>query len=387
MSYTSTPVIAEAGPEAPPAAIVTKRVHTGSSGLLSPEQKAERRAVQQALQDAAVTQDKPTREALAAHRAAHDKSPVTKEVAKADNSGAPGEVTGGQSEPPAAEPKTDKARLERLNRQAARERQREKELKDVREQANALGLKARELDELVSLSKTDRVALLEKLGLDLETIATDVVKQGKHPKAVSKPADPVQQVADELKALKSQNEQEKQEKQKQADRAQYVAQVGSFASQVNDAISAKPDDFELIIQRCASPARDAATYANLATEDAVQLANDYYREYGQVLPPAEVARSLEAYYLREAEAQLTAFSASKKLQDKFGLTKREADAVAKKVVPVAKKEMPTMGGRKMQPQATSAGKDGKRLSDKERLAQVVAWGRQEYAKAQLAKAK
>jgi len=266
------------------------------------------------------------------------------------DTGAAPEVTGGHET--AAKRDPDPAKVDRLNRIAARDRERAQEIKQLKEQLSAAGAKQKELDEIVTLSKTDRVALLEKLGLDLDTIGRDVLKQGRKPKPIgeessttgdSKKSPEVTKLAEELEQFKREQAQREQ-------LSQARAQVHAFTSGINEVISKDIDSYELTVLRCKDPARNPQLYANAATEDAVELAEAAFKETGKVLPFEIVAKSLEAYYEREAEAEWQRLSASKKLQQKFGLTKREADEAAKEiVVPPATKKAPsqTLGNSRL----------------------------------------
>lgn len=384
---TITPIEVHEGAPVPARSTVTKRVYHGG-GIPTDAERMAKRTVQQDLAKSAVTLDKDSRAAVAAHQESLDKSqggqakvsPPEEPVASKEKEVTADPATKKVQETTKKEPSEDQ--VARANRIEARNREREARLKQLEEQNSKLQLSAKELEEIRNLSKTDQIALLEKLGLDLESIGKAQIAKGRSPKPADKQADPLEKVQQELEEIKK-----REAEQQETSRFQQGLQ--SFINVVNDAIRGKEADYELMVLHANERPTDPR-WRNKTTEDAVQVQAAAAQE-GRDLTPKEIADALEAYYVSEEEAKFSLISSSKKLQEKFGLTKKQADKVEAEVAkPEAKKKgyaaAPNLTSAQMKSPASNVAPKAKRLPDRERLAAAIAWGKAEYAKEQLRKA-
>ena len=375
VTITPTNITVGAGTVAVPEAVTVKQRRYHGGGILSDEERATKRATQQSLQDQAVTLSKDDRAIVAAHRLTQDKPKEEKPVATPQKEADKPAVKAG-----------DTTVLERANRIEARNRQREQKLAQLEQDNQKLQLASRELEELKNLSKSDQVTLMEKLGMDLETLGKAQVKAKRSPKAVVQ-EDPVAEVRKELDQIK-------QERSDQQQHQAFQAGLNQFAGDLQQAMTGQEVNYELVLENAKQPSQ-RPEFRNKALEDVAQLV-EAARINGTPVSHKEALDQLEAYYTAEAEEQFNRLSASKKLQEKFGLSAKQADkaAAAATEEPTKKVQQRKVGyggaslaGDKMKspPSQTSAEKP-KRLSDKDRLAAAIAWGKKEYAKQALARA-
>ena len=375
VTITPTNITVGAGTVAVPEAVTVKQRRYHGGGILSDEERATKRATQQSLQDQAVTLSKDDRAIVAAHRLTQDKPKEEKPVATPQKEADKPEAKAG-----------DTTVLERANRIEARNRQREQKLAQLEQDNQKLQLASRELEELKNLSKSDQVTLMEKLGMDLETLGKAQVKAKRSPKAVAQ-EDPVAEVRKELDQIK-------QERTDQQQHQAFQAGLNQFAGDLQQAMTGQEASYELVLENAKQPSQ-RPEFRNKALEDVAQLV-EAARINGTPVSHKEALDQLEAYYTAEAEEQFNRLSASKKLQEKFGLSAKQADkaAAAATEEPTKKVQQRKVGyggaslaGDKMKsPPSQTPAEKPKRLSDKERLAAAIAWGKKEYAKQALARA-
>jgi hypothetical protein len=212
--------------------------------------------------------------------------------------------------------KTDWAALaakekERRAQKAAARINAEKQAREVEE----LKQKATQLDEIMKLSKEKRLSALEKLGMTLDDVNSEYIREldEKPNKAPAWAEQILRQQAEEKaerdawKAEKARIEAENKAKQAEAEQAKIKNEYASRASQ---AIKAKPDDYDVLSRHPEGSEvvfhYIAAHYAQTATFD----------EAGNVIVPGEELDVHEACRRVEAglREKLKPFASSKTLR-------------------------------------------------------------------------
>lgn len=269
--------------------------------------------------------------------------------------------------------------VDRANRAAAREREKDKQLKQAQAQIAELSKHeagAKQLAELLDEGGKEPIKAIAKLlkvpeGDVVQFIADTLINGGKRPGVT-----PEAQALAELQAKEKAREEREAERQTQAQSEQQAAQItqaqATFLACVNPIIAADPDAFELTVMHSQHAPEDER-FANLASEDAWDLSEAYYNSTGRIIEAAELARRLEAYYESVAEERYRTLASSKKLKARFGIGEQRKAAEQSK--PAAAKEAPTLGGRKLAPEATSSKAPPKFKNDKERMEYAMAVGR------------
>jgi uncharacterized protein YgiM (DUF1202 family) len=190
----------------------------------------------------------------------------------------------------------DKEKERRIQKAQARVQQQkiERELTEAK-------AKAAQLDEIMKLSKEKRLAALEKLGMTLDDVNSEYIRE--HEENPNKPPPHVaaleKQLADmkeKLDAVLQKDEQAKAEREEQASKAQREAIQKTYESKASEVIKANQDEYEILAK---NPQGSevvfhyiAAHYANTAKFD----------DDGNVLVPGEELEISEA--CRQVEAKL-----------------------------------------------------------------------------------
>lgn len=287
-----------------------------------------------------------------------------------------GEKTG-EGQETKQEPSADDLRLARLSKVERRIKEREAQ---VEAQLKAMAEKEARLQEaeewlqLPKKAKEDPVGALNKLGIEFEELAQAIINGGKPP-AEKVQSDKLDELSQKINAFEEQQAELRRLAQMEAERTAAVEYVKAG----HEFVQTNAEEFELIRSK-----------GNQAWDDVWQLAEETYRQTGEVPDIKDVVKIVESYYEEEA---LTAFKSAKKLAKKLGLpdpTTAGLTPEAKKAVEEAARDVanpkvtvkpiaPTLGG-KMSQAVPGPIKPGEKLSDKEKLARIIAWGNAELSK-------
>lgn len=146
--------------------------------------------------------------------------------------------------------------------------------------------KAARLDEIMQLSGTKRLAALEKLGMTLDDVNTEYIRDLEENPNKPSPAalaaeKRIAQLEEKLNAVLQKDEQAKAEREKEQAHAQRAKIQGEYENKASEAIKAKPDDYELLSKHPKGSEvvfhLIAAHYAETATFD----------EAGELIAPGE----------------------------------------------------------------------------------------------------
>lgn len=271
------------------------------------------------------------------------------------------------------------------NASTARERAKDKQLKEAQTAMRELeqhGVKAKELQELVNTGKTEPLkAVARLLGIPdkdvVEFLAQTVLNGGKPARTPEQ--EKLSEMEQKMAEFEAQQQEAVQTAERQAEHQKKVAAMSDYLSRVGAAMQAgteeDPTKHELSAIKAQQPSSDSR-FKNAASEDAWNIAESYFQAYGKPPDPKVVAEQLEAYYESEAEAEYEMLSKSSKLSKKLGLGIKKKD---EPVSPVKKGAAPTLGGRKLASEPAASTGEKKRYpntpaGDRERLKDAVAWG-------------
>jgi hypothetical protein len=253
---------------------------------------------------------------------------------------------------PADEPAKEEpeAKAKRANAQLRRQRESEKQLQEARAKIAELEAKTqttKESEELFTLAKRDPVAFLQKAGFkSLEEFAQTVL-------ADQNTREERLRVENLEKSIKDRDEREKAERAQQATNARLAQSNNAIAAHfqdINVAIAAKAEDLEFSALKMKGEKvpltvdTGAVFMVEPAIADAYSIQEHAIKELGRVLTVDEVCDALERYY----EGEYSGLKGSKKLAKLLGEAGEEAPKKS-----AAKKESPTLGGRKMAGASTS----------------------------------
>lgn len=171
---------------------------------------------------------------------------------------------------------------ERRAQKAAARVNAEKQAREV----ESLRQKAQKLDEIMQLSGTKRLAALEKLGMTLDDVNTEYIRDLEENPNKPSPAalaaeKRIAQLEEKLNAVLQKDEQVKAEREKEQAQATRAKIQGEYETKASEAIKAKPDDYELLGKHPKGSEvvfhLIAAHYAETATFD----------EAGELIAPGE----------------------------------------------------------------------------------------------------
>ncbi len=171
---------------------------------------------------------------------------------------------------------------ERRAQKAAARINAEKQAKEV----EGLRQKALKLDEIMQLSGTKRLAALEKLGMTLDDVNGEYIRDleenpNKPTPAAVAAEKRIAQLEEKLNAVLQKDEQARAEREKEQAHSQRAKIQGEYETKASEAIKAKPDDYELLSKHPKGSEvvfhLIAAHYANTATFD----------EAGDLIAPGE----------------------------------------------------------------------------------------------------
>lgn len=194
---------------------------------------------------------------------------------------------------PTPEPKTDWAAV------AAKERARREARQQSRQQAAATAAaleaaqaKAAMLDELQSLAKSDRLAALEKLGLDISEVNHDYVDRlDKNPNAPTPAqkaeADRLARIEARQDAIDAANAKAKADAEAASKQERISTAKRELTEQTSKIIKENIDEFDTLSRHKKGP------------EIVISLLVGHHRQYGKDLDIKDACRQVEAYLAEE----------------------------------------------------------------------------------------
>jgi hypothetical protein len=283
---------------------------------------------------------------------------------------------GSEGEEPKKPEKVEDSQLSRLSKVERRIKEREAQVASQLQLLAQKEAKIKEAEEWLELpkrAKENPVEALAKLGIEFEDLAQAIINGGKPPEEKVQ-QNKIDELANKINAFEEQQAELRRNAQQESERAAAI----DYVKMGHEYVTQNVDDFELIRAK-----------GNSAWDDVWQLAEETFKQTGEVPDIKQVVKAIEDYYMSEAEAS---FKASKKLAKKLGLpdptlagmtpeSKQLIEATAKAMNPKVstKPVAPTLGG-KMSQAVPGVVKPGEKLSDKEKLQRIIAWGNEQLAK-------